>query len=105
MHSAHHPKNLMNQDIRTHLADRKPAEILQEHHDLYRHVCLSWNNDDGTATRIIECKNRIQWIVQHHKGGRWRSKSFCRTRQCLQRLLWSKASEIREALPPSFVEQ
>jgi len=29
--------------------------------------------------RVIECSDRIRWIIQKRTGGRWRSKYFCRT--------------------------
>lgn len=34
-------------------------------------------------TRVVECANAIQWIVQKHIGGRWRSRYFCRTKEGL----------------------
>ena len=27
----------------------------------------------------------LQWLLQHHQGGRWRNRSFCRTREGLLR--------------------
>jgi len=38
-------------------------------------------------TRVINCKDDIQWIVQHRSGGQWRNKAFCRRRATLLRLL------------------
>src|SRR4029453_12993158 len=33
--------------------------------------------------RIVDCRDDIQWIVQRLTGGRWRNKSFHRTRASL----------------------
>ena len=33
--------------------------------------------------RIVNCRDDIQWIVQRLTGGRWRNKSFHRTRASL----------------------
>jgi hypothetical protein len=33
--------------------------------------------------RIVNCRDDIQWIVQRLTGGRWRNKSFHRTRRSL----------------------
>jgi hypothetical protein len=53
-----------------------------------------WEEDDDYAggiitsdgdVRVINCKDNIQWIVQHRKGEVWRSRSFCRTRAALIR--------------------
>jgi hypothetical protein len=41
--------------------------------------------------RVIECRDRIQWIVQFRETAeiapraRWRSRSFCRSREALVR--------------------
>ena len=35
------------------------------------------------STRIIECKDRLQWIMQTREGRRWRSLSFHRDRDVL----------------------
>jgi len=36
-------------------------------------------------TRVIDCKDSIQWIVQKREGSNWRGLSFCRTREALIR--------------------
>ena len=43
-----------------------------------RESCL----DDGDL-RIVNCRDDIQWIAQRLTGGRWRNKSFHRTRRSL----------------------
>jgi hypothetical protein len=45
-------------------------------------------NYDGVISRegdlrIVNCRDDIQWIVQRLTGGRWRNKSFHRTRRSL----------------------
>jgi hypothetical protein len=43
----------------------------------------------GAKTRVIECKDGLQWIVQQKTGGGrdpWRGISFCRTKKALVRL-------------------
>ncbi|RLP26597.1 hypothetical protein D8676_04995 [Mesorhizobium sp. YM1C-6-2] len=34
----------------------------------------------GPETRIINCKDGLQWIVQTRRGGRWRPDGFWRWR-------------------------
>jgi hypothetical protein len=36
-------------------------------------------------TRVIDCRDSIQWIVQRREGSHWRGLSFCRTREALIR--------------------
>lgn len=72
-------------------------------------VVLRWDFSEAKATRIIECRNQIQWIIQYKSGMRggqpsWRPRSYCRTRQALERLLPGMAEEIAAALPVRFVE-
>jgi hypothetical protein len=86
----------------TALSRRHPGKPVGEHEDHYPHVVVRWEYSDSVATRIIECKNRIQWIIQHRKGGRWRSQSFCTTRAGLERLVPGKATELRASLPLRF---
>jgi hypothetical protein len=53
--------------------------------------------------RVIECRDRIQWIVQTRSGGRWRGVSFCRTRAALIRCAGqvdAAAGALLAALPP-----
>lgn len=80
-----------------------------EEADNYSRVVLRWDFSEAKATRIIECRNQIQWIVQYRSGTRsgqpsWRPQSYCRTRQALERLLPGMAEEIAAALPVRFVE-
>jgi hypothetical protein len=58
---------------------------------------------DG-KTRVIECANAIQWIIQKRNGGKWRSTHFCRTKAGL--LLYARpiTPELL-ALPDFFPER
>ena len=62
--------------------------------------------------RVIVCSGGIQWVLQHggraknHGHMRWRSRSFCRTREALIRvsrqhcgMMDAAAVSILEALP------
>ncbi|ESY26735.1 hypothetical protein X749_25290 [Mesorhizobium sp. LNJC391B00] len=80
-----------------------------EEADNYSRVVLRWDFSEAKATRIIECRNQIQWIIQYKSGTRggqpsWRPQSYLRTRQALERLLPGMAEEIAAALPVRFVE-
>ena len=52
-------------------------------------------------TRVISCKDNLQWIVQRYQGDQWRGVSFCRTREVLIREV-RRRLRVREAdpLPP-----
>lgn len=84
----------------------RPASEETEHYD---RVVLRWDYSEEKATRIIECRHGIQWVVQHKMGTRngspiWRSRHFCRTRAALEAILPSMASEIVGTLPERFPE-
>lgn len=86
---------------------RPSARPAGEEADHYPRVVIRWDRPNGSATRIIECRHQIQWIVQRRRGTRngipvWRSVSFCRTRNALQRLLPGNADEIASLLPERF---
>jgi hypothetical protein len=44
--------------------------------------------------RVIRCKADIQWILQRHKSGEWRGRSFCRTKEALLRCCGEYAGAI-----------
>lgn len=49
--------------------------------------------------RVIECRDGIQWILQHtdgerHGRTRWTGRSYCRTRDGLIRVCRANAGEI-----------
>jgi hypothetical protein len=59
-------------------------------------------------TRVIECKDGIQWIVQRRMSANWRGVSFCRTKRALLRCVreWVPGEHPElEALPDWFPEQ
>ncbi|QDB99518.1 hypothetical protein [Mesorhizobium sp. 8] len=75
----------------------------RETDDDYRSVFLRWDHSEKKATRIIGCRDDLQFIIQYRAGpDRWRSRYFCRTRQALERLLPGMAEDIRAALPETF---
>ena len=57
-----------------------PATVYgrQESHESYEGV----TSREGDL-RIVNCPDDIQWIAQRRTGGRWRNKSFHRTRRSL----------------------
>jgi hypothetical protein len=64
-----------------------------------------WESDDAYPAivrsgdlRVIECRDRIQWILQRRKGSGWRSVSYHRDRAVLIERFGSSAPEL-EALP------
>jgi hypothetical protein len=51
-------------------------------------------NDDW---RIIDCKDSIQWLLQVRRGGRWRGRSYCTTREGLRLYIRERAGEVDPA--------
>ena len=51
-------------------------------------------------TRVVACRDDVQWIVQVWYGGKWRSRHFCRQRDTLLRLCGDHAA--LRALPPWY---
>jgi hypothetical protein len=52
---------------------------LREYEDTYPRVIARLDS----KTRIVECRDRVQWIVQKRSGNRWRGVSFHRDRDVL----------------------
>lgn len=52
----------------------------------------------GSDRRVVNCTDNLQWIVQRHAGGRWRARSYVRTRSVLLRILEWKDG-VRTPLP------
>lgn len=69
----------------------------RESDDNYRAVVAVLNN----RWRVIECRDRIQWILQHSKkrgdGLVWESRSYLRTREGLISFCTGLAGEISPA--------
>jgi hypothetical protein len=86
--------NVIDPNIRAELIG---ASLKSESSSDYPSIKL---DDD---TRVIECANAIQWIVQKRSGGRWRSHYFCRTKEGL--LLYARPiTPGLLALPDRFPE-
>jgi hypothetical protein len=85
------------------LSSTRPARIVNDANspnaDAAQRRSRSESDDDYEAViavltdrcRVIECRDRIQWIIQFRETAettptaRWRSRSFCRTREALVR--------------------
>lgn len=59
----------------------------------------------GNRHRVVECRDRIQWIVQRLIGSRWRGVSFHRDRDVLieQSGATGPALITLQALPPTHL--
>jgi hypothetical protein len=79
--------------------------------DDYARIVAQINQD----WRVIECRDRVQWILQRRgspktsRGDDWRGRSYCRTSEALIRCtreyagaIDPAASAILAALPPSI---
>jgi hypothetical protein len=86
-----------------------PSPRLLETADDYCRVVVVLNPD----WRVIECRDRVQWILQHRGSPKrsrkddWRGRSYCRTSEVLIRCAREYAGEmdpaactILAALPP-----
>ena len=78
---------------------------LNESYDDYPRVVAKLND----RWRVIECRDRIQWILQRQdaqKGPRgpiWRGRSYCRTSEALRRCCREEGIEIDSGvLAPLF---
>jgi hypothetical protein len=73
---------------------------LPESSDQYPRILVIIN----AGTRVIECKDGLQWIIQRRAGGGrdpWRGVSFCRTKEALLRVTGSGRPALL-ALPDRF---
>ncbi|MGY8633829.1 hypothetical protein RAD15_15235 [Bradyrhizobium sp. 14AA] len=78
-----------------------------ESYDEYARVVVRLDD----RTRVIECRDGVQWIVQrghpgHHGQTEWTGVSFCRTKEALLRCAGRRAGEnpVLDALPNRFPE-
>jgi hypothetical protein len=73
-----------------------PHSTRSESSDDYPDVVIALND----RWRVIECRHRLQWILQHRNRsetvstGDWRGRSYCRTREALRRCCDAQAGEI-----------
>jgi hypothetical protein len=75
---------------------------LESYDEYYRAIAQLDQN-----TRVIECKDGIQWIVQRRAGDAWRGVSFCRTKEALLRCVreWVPGEHpVLAVLPDRFPE-
>jgi hypothetical protein len=86
-------------------AGRKKRPV--EHREDYPHIVAVLD----AKTRVIECADRIQWIVQRRTGSLdrpWAGRSFCTSKQALLRIAGrhplSGREAALEALPDYFPE-
>ena len=57
----------------------------------------------GPDWRVIVCVDDWQWIVQERKGGAWRSRKFCTSRDGVIRWVKGKPGwEVLASLPDHF---
>jgi hypothetical protein len=59
----------------------------------------------GNRHRVVECRDRIQWIVQRLIGSRWRGVSFHRDREALIERSGATGPALvaLQALPPTHL--
>jgi hypothetical protein len=73
--------------------------MLPETTDDYGRVVVDLNR----GWRVIECRDRVQWILQRRKAPEkprqndWRGRSYCRTSEALIRCVREHAGEIEPA--------
>ena len=82
---------------------RKRERHELESYDEYARVVVSLDD----RTRIIECRDGVQWIVQHRSSAwRWDGVSFCRTKEALLLCAGVKpgTNAVLDALPDRFPE-
>jgi hypothetical protein len=58
---------------------------------------------DG-KTRVIVCRDGIQWIVQRRQGNRWNPQSFCHTKEALLLCCGHDPHPALAALPDDIKE-
>ncbi len=76
-------------------ARRLPAYSTREESNDYQAVVAVLDQ----RWRVIECQDRIQWILQRRRGSRdglpaWRGESFCRIRSALLQCIHEKSGDV-----------
>jgi hypothetical protein len=84
-----------NSDARICPLDSNEDANRKESADGYSRVVAVLNG----KWRVIECRDRIQWILQSRDSlkatvGVWRGRSYCRTKEALLRVCAAHAGEI-----------
>ena len=83
---------------------RKRERHELESYDEYARVVVSLDD----RTRIIECRDGVQWIVQHRSSAwRWDGVSFCQTKEALLRCAGSSLEPMLSSMrcPTDFQSQ
>ena len=80
----------------------RPSRRLGEASDDYPHIVTMLDAN----TRVIECAQGIQWIIQKRRAGRWpwRNRYFCRTKMGLLQRARPIVPELL-ALPDHFARR
>src|SRR5262245_61672572 len=89
--------------VKDRLWARKRERTELESYDEYFRVVAQLNAN----TRVIACRDGIQWILQRAGGGLWKGVSFCRKKMALLRCvreLCPGRHPALEALPDWFPE-
>jgi hypothetical protein len=74
---------------------------MNESYDDYPRIVARLND----RWRVIECRDRVQWILQKHTGeDRWTGRSYCRTSEALRRCCLEERIEIDPAVLASLFE-
>ena len=79
-------------DLDPHTATKITSEEADDYHAIVAQLSDDW--------RVIVCRAGVQWIVQHRAGqrhgrSRWVGRSYCRTREALNRLSHKHAGTLR----------
>jgi hypothetical protein len=72
----------------------------QESADLYPHVVVQL----GTKWRVIECRDREQWILQRRSTS-WEARSHCRTSEALRRVVKEHLGDVELPELPKWLKQ
>jgi hypothetical protein len=101
-------------NVTAHMANESAAWLGEPKHDVEQATTAPTARDEGAdgysrlvaqvdaVVRVVECAAGLQWIVQRRSGRRWRSVSFCCTKEALLRCVreWVPGEHLAlEALP------
>jgi hypothetical protein len=97
------PVNGIQDDLAAHSARSHAQPAVGSHRERdHDYGAIVAELDD--KTRVIECVDGLQWILQRLRGDRWFAIAYCRTRDPLIReatkALGGAAPEALFALPP-----
>lgn len=75
----HNPRNAPRGLRPLPIRSGAPTTVYAREGDDHYPAITRWNG----SRRVIECRDRLQWIVQRRVGGRWRNVSYHRDRDAL----------------------